>query len=245
MKIVGISDTSNPSLYVDDQYIMTIIANAEIDSNCPNCIPNGGSTIQDYSINNDNFVLKEGRLPVNDYEAIVKIENKANMPLNKEINTKVNDKKLTVVGYYSSPYPYSQTVYVNTNTLETDIYLNKNNITIIPNDKEKVLEKYKEKGAYSGYDFSYNKFKEERDKENKIPLVTAIVILTISIIEMFFIIRTSYLSRIKEVGIYRAIGVKKKDIYTMFIGEIIAITTLSSVPVIVLVWFVFYKVCQI
>ena len=34
-KIVGISDTSNPSLYVDDQYIMTIIANAEIDSNCP------------------------------------------------------------------------------------------------------------------------------------------------------------------------------------------------------------------
>ena len=43
-------------------------------------------------------------------------------------------------------------------------------------------------------------------------------------------IRSSFLSRIKEVGIYRAIGVKKKDIYIMFSGEIIAITTLASIP---------------
>jgi len=42
--------------------------------------------------------------------------------------------------------------------------------------------------------------------------------------------RSSFLSRIKEVGIYRAIGVKKSDIYKMFMGEIIAITTLASLP---------------
>ena len=47
-------------------------------------------------------------------------------------------------------------------------------------------------------------------------------------------IRSSFLSRIKEIGIYRAIGVKKKDIYIMFSGEIIAITTLASLPGIIL-----------
>ena len=43
-------------------------------------------------------------------------------------------------------------------------------------------------------------------------------------------IRASFMSRIKEVGIMRAIGVKKLDIYKMFMGEIIAITTLACIP---------------
>ncbi len=42
-------------------------------------------------------------------------------------------------------------------------------------------------------------------------------------------IRLSFLSRIKEIGILRAIGVKKSDIMKMFLGEIIAIATLAGV----------------
>ena len=41
-------------------------------------------------------------------------------------------------------------------------------------------------------------------------------------------IRSSFLSRIKEIGILRAIGLKKKDIYKMFLGEILAITSIAS-----------------
>ena len=61
-------------------------------------------------------------------------------------------------------------------------------------------------------------------------LVMAGVILAISFIEIFLMIRASFLSRIKEVGVYRAIGVKKRDIYKMFSGEIIAISTIASLP---------------
>ena len=43
-------------------------------------------------------------------------------------------------------------------------------------------------------------------------------------------IRSSFLSRVKEIGIYRAIGIKITDIYLMFSGEIIAITTLVEIP---------------
>ena len=56
------------------------------------------------------------------------------------------------------------------------------------------------------------------------------VILAISFIEIFLMIRASFLSRIKEVGVYRAIGVKKRDIYKMFSGEIVAISTIASLP---------------
>ena len=58
--------------------------------------------------------------------------------------------------------------------------------------------------------------------------------IVISFVEIVLMLRASFLSRIKEVGIYRAIGVKKKDIYIMFSGEIIAITTLASLPGILL-----------
>ena len=39
---------------------------------------------------------------------------------------------------------------------------------------------------------------------------------------------SSFLSRIKEIGILRAIGVKKTDIMKMFLGEIIAIATVAG-----------------
>ena len=55
---------------------------------------------------------------------------------------------------------------------------------------------------------------------------------------MFLMMRSSFLSRVKEVGIYRAIGVKKSDIYKMFVGEIIAITTLASMPGIIIMAYI-------
>ena len=64
----------------------------------------------------------------------------------------------------------------------------------------------------------------------KSSIIVAVIILAISLVEIFLMIRSSFLSRVKEVGILRAIGVKKRDIYKMFLGEIIAITTLTAIP---------------
>ena len=61
-------------------------------------------------------------------------------------------------------------------------------------------------------------------------MIVSGIILAISFIEIFLMIRSSFLSRVKEIGIYRAIGVKVLDIYLMFSGEIIAITTLAGIP---------------
>ena len=61
-------------------------------------------------------------------------------------------------------------------------------------------------------------------------IIFASIILAISVIEIYLMMRSSFLSRIKEVGILRAIGVKRSDIKRMFLGEIFAITTVSSMP---------------
>ena len=57
-------------------------------------------------------------------------------------------------------------------------------------------------------------------------------------------IRSSFLSRVKEVGIFRAIDVKKADIYKMFFGEIISMTTLASVPGILFMTYILYTLSQ-
>jgi ABC-type antimicrobial peptide transport system permease subunit len=80
----------------------------------------------------------------------------------------------------------------------------------------------------SSYDYSRAKYIQERREDLQGSLISGIVILAISLIEIYLMIRSSFLSRIKEVGIYRAIGMKKKDIYKMFTGEIIAITSMAS-----------------
>ena len=57
--------------------------------------------------------------------------------------------------------------------------------------------------------------------------------------------RASFLSRVKEVGVYRAIGVKKSDIYRMFMGEIIAITTMTSLPGFAFMFYVISRLSKV
>ena len=94
----------------------------------------------------------------------------------------------------------------------------------------------------------------EKDRQNYIKsktaeirsaVIFASVILAISLIEIYLMIRSSFLSRIKEIGVLRSIGVKKKDVYRMFIGEIISITTIASLPGIVLMTYILSQISKI
>ena len=80
------------------------------------------------------------------------------------------------------------------------------------------------------YAESKKEYKDSLWSSIRSSLIMAGVVLAVSFIEIFLFIRASFLSRVKEVGVYRAIGVKKRDIYKMFLGEILAITTMASVP---------------
>lgn len=235
--IVGVVDKKSPAIYTSPKLFINILANS-IDSNndidiygYKSSSPMETSTIFDYTLFESKIELKSGRMPTNDYETIVNISNKESMPLNKQISTKVNETKLTVVGYYYSRDDY-QYYFVNNNTIKYDIITKNANIIIYPTDKTKVTDEFRDLNLNINdtYQASKEEYVKNKSENVKNTLLVSGIALLISLVEIFLMIRASFLSRIKEIGIYRAIGVKKMDIYKMFFGEIFAITTLASVP---------------
>ena len=67
-----------------------------------------------------------------------------------------------------------------------------------------------------------------QSRENIIKgLVAMVVILVVMSVCMYFIMRSSLMNRIKEVGIYRAIGVSKRNLLFKFFIEALVLTTLT------------------
>ena len=216
--ITGICDENSPSVYFDKSLFSEVIANTSmIEDN-----------IEPYTTASDVIVIKQGRMPINDYEAIVNIDYKDVIPLGKTVDVKVNGNKLKVVGYYFSKYGVTN-YYVSDNTLNYKNIVNSNSYIISASDNEKIIKKLKEKGfnAKSVYEIERQEYIEDVKDSIIEHLIIAGILLVISFVEIYLMVRASFLSRIKEVGIYRAVGVKKTDIYKMFLGEILVITTIA------------------
>lgn len=257
--ITGISDIGSPSIYMNNSLFVNILYLCNKKDS--NIIDDGfyptdevyddeigiqnKKEIFDYNLFLNDITLKEGRLPEGDYEVIVNINNRYEMPLNKEIDTKINDKKLKVVGYYES-YTIDYKL-VNNNMIKYSLIEKAKNIAIYSKDKINTKEYFSSNNItlQDSYEYSKNLYLANRSDTIKANLTSAGIVLIISLIEIFFMIRSSFLSRIKEVGIYRAIGLKKIDIYKMFAGEIIAITTLANVPAILLTAYVLNTISKV
>lgn len=235
--IVGIVDLGSPSIYMNRGNFINVLSNTK--NNDTNMYISeeeiGNQKVYDYNLEVNDIELKKGNYPINDYEVIVNIKNSDTMPLNKYIDTKVNDKKLLVVGYYFSK-DNMDAFLVNNNTVKYDLISKSKDLVLVSKDKDKTINEFRDMGLNieDSYSVSRKKYIESNKERVNTTLLVSGVILIISLVEVFLMIRASFLSRVKSVGIYRAIGVKKSDIYRMFYGEIIAITTIASVPGIIL-----------
>lgn len=250
-RIVGFTNNNTESIYANKNLFINILNNmsqsdfamgmyfgTEEDSN---------ATIKDYNLYLEDINITKGRLPKNDYEVIVNKNNQQEMKLNKPIKTEVNGKQLKVVGYYDSQ-TNRQDYLVNNNTVKYDVISKNNGFTIYPKDKYSVMNRFQNEYRLNIID-RYEKDKQTyingKKDEIKSAVIFAGVILAISLVEIYLMIRSSFLSRIKEIGVLRAIGVKKSDIYRMFVGEIISITTIASLPGIILMTYILSQVSKI
>ncbi len=247
--IVGVVDKKSPSIYTKKDEFLNILYNMRNTYGNVSVFNelNYADSFMDYTLYNNYITLKEGNFPVNDYEVLVHINHKDSWPLNKEIESEINNHKLKVVGYYDSKYDFD-TFLVNKNTILERLVVESKNIAIYPKNKEKALEVFRENynvNIIDSYENDKKDFLEERKEATKIAIISSCIIIGISLIEIFLMLRASFLSRVKEVGIFRAIGVKKKDIYIMFSGEIVAITLLSNVPGIILAYYILNNLSKI
>lgn len=240
--ITGIVDLNSPSIYSYKEEFITIINNKVSDGYTVDTV----SKINDYKLYEDKINLTKGAYPVNDYEAVINENLKDAYKIGSFLEEKVNDTKLKVVGYYHSNTDLDLYL-VNENTIKYNLILTTDDLTLYSKDKNETINYFKENG-FNVVD-SYEQGKEDYINNIKNSIISKLVfsgiILVISLIEIFLIIRSSFLSRIKEVGILRAIGLKKLDIYKMFSGEILAITILASTPGLLLMCYIIKQLTSI
>ena len=252
--IVGIVDIGSPSIYASRSELYNIIINSksgydydygfgvmtsisdELDSN----------SIYNYYNYSDKIVITKGREPSGDYEVIINENYQEEYKLNKEIDKKVNDKKLVVVGYYKSQDDINS-YFVSGNTMKYNLIDNSKGMIIYTKDKDKMINNFKDIGVkvIDVYQSDKNNYLDSMKDSINASLIVAGIMLGISLIEIILMTRSSFLSRIKEVGIYRAIGVKKLDIYKMFISESFAISTLASLPGVLFMSYCLYVLSDI
>ena len=246
-KIVGITDLKSPSIYIKENLIVDVINNTSYQSSSDDYyfpVEDNDSNYANYETYD--YTLKNGRVPSGDYEVLVNYDLKDLYELNKNIDTKINGKKLKVVGYYVTKNNYDTILIVNSKMITYTLFDNNSTMTLATDNKDELVSKLQEKdyNAINSYDKNRNDYiKENKASVNSIIVFTS-VILAISLIEIYLMIRSSFLSRIKEVGIYRAIGVKKSDIYKMFASEIMAINLTATLGGIILMAAILYNVSK-
>ncbi len=243
--LVGISDTKNPSIYSYKSEFINILSNNNELKDYIYDVDLNDKKLYDYEIYKDSIQLIEGKYPMNDYEVIISDIYKYNYSLNDEIDYKVNGVDLKVVGFYKTN-DYYVNYLTNNNTVKRYLIDNNTNMVIYSKDKISTIDKYKNSyNIKDSYEYYKKEYLDKKIESNKTVILIAIFILIISLIEIFFMIRASFLSRIKEIGIYRAIGMKKIDIYKIFAGEIISISTIAGISGILFMSYILYQLSTI
>lgn len=103
-------------------------------------------------------------------------------------------------------------------------YIYSNNPNKIINNLEDILG-LESKNIYQD---SYKGLKAMRKQTITGASITTIILVGATLIGFYFVIRSSLIERIYEVAVYRALGVKKREIFSTFIVEIVLITTITT-----------------
>ncbi len=210
IKIVGITNRQSPSIYVDRSKLLPIIMH-DPGQNAVEAVVNPQYATETDAIlpyseyaNAGNIQIVKGETPSKDFEVLVPESLKEEVAIGKPINVKINGNYLIVCGYYHDDRKAGEALL---DSLQgTDV---------------RVIDVYKENKKNYVNSISKGIWKT---------IAVSGVIVFVSLIEIYLMLRASFLSRIKEVGVLRAIGLKKGDIYRMFTGEVLAITLVTAIP---------------
>lgn len=253
--LVGLTDQQEPNLYLDQsQFIWALYyTNSSNSDSLYRSYTSGGvmytvnsgsldssetGDLQSYRLAEGTYQLKKGHLPENPYECIVNYEERDAYPLNKTIDETVGKEKLKVVGYYTSDQNLTKPL-VNDQTLLYELVENASVYTLCPAEGQDAYADLTAEGynVLNLLEDAKTSYQESVETTVRTTIIFAVIIIAISLIEMFLISRSSFLSRIKEVGTLRAIGMKKWDVYKIFLGEVLAVTTITDLPAILITFF--------
>ena len=179
------------------------------------------------------FYLVSGRMPENKNEVMIlydeedsisdKLYNYLDVSNNGLINNvfKVDDKELIITGIVKSNNDYfkslSGILYSNDlfDNEITDIYIYANNL----NSKNKIKDLLKDYEIFDNAEEVVNLTKKMVDGIGLVLILFSVISLIVSMIMIFVISYISVMERNKDIGIYKSIGFRNKDIKNLFIVE--------------------------
>ena len=182
---------------------------------------------------NNYFYLVSGRMPENKNEVLIlydeedsisdKLYNYLDVANNGLINNifKVNDKELMITGIVKSNNDYfrslSGILYSNDlfDNEITDIYIYANNLKA----KNKIKDLLKDYEIFDNAEEVVNLTKKMVDGISLVLILFSVISLIVSMIMIFVISYISVMERNKDIGIYKSIGFRNKDIKNLFIVE--------------------------
>lgn len=182
---------------------------------------------------NNYFYLVSGRMPENKNEVMIlydeedsisdKLYNYLDVANNGLINNifKVNDKELIITGIVKSNNDYFKSlsgILYSDDLFDneiTDIYIYANNL----NSKNKIKELLKDYKIFDNAEEVVNLTKKMVDGISLVLILFSVISLIVSMIMIFVISYISVMERNKDIGIYKSIGFRNKDIKNLFIVE--------------------------
>lgn len=249
--IAGIVDRQSPGIYADSSLFQDILASAGTFGSDNEDSQGAQTKYISADALSDRFKLEGGSLPDEDYEVLINADYKNEIAIGSVLEDEINGKKLKVTGYYSGLSDDIAGAEIRIVNKKTQEYGNiqkgiKNcgGMMIYADDRDAAQTALGEMGQQpeDTYEIAKEQYMSSIKNQTIAMIVMAAVMFVISVIEIYLIMRASFLSRIREVGVYRAIGMKKRDIYRMFTGEITAITTIAGLPGLAFMCYVLYKI---
>jgi len=224
--IVGIANDSSPTVWMKPELIYSLVVSSMIDPD----------------ILGDGFELTTGEMPDKPKELLMNVNSPYIRDNGVPSNVGIETGRYEVEGTYSyfdngksydssllyiSSLEYMQREYFNTQFF---IFVNFSFLAYV-DDPEFAIKALEELGieAKSDYLDDYDRYQTFEFEQNAAFYIFAIVGVVTSAISIYFIMRSSLISRIYEVSVYRSLGATKNNIRKMFIVEVVLTTTISSV----------------
>lgn len=164
-----------------------------------------------------------------------------------------------VVGYYDikidadyivpqEAVPYYDRAILN-HSVECYVYADSENaetmkekiINVIPEEVREFLMLHIENEA----DQRISAYKEENEQKLQGRILIIFTIFMISMIILYFVMKTSVADRVNDLGVYRMLGISKTNIVKMFACENFMITSCTSVPGVLFISLVSFFVSRI
>ncbi|HYG59859.1 MAG TPA: ABC transporter ATP-binding protein/permease [Symbiobacteriaceae bacterium] len=235
LRVVGISDLQSPTVWMAESYLYEIAVNGNERNRTA---PRLGTWRPERGLE----VVPGGRLPERAGEVLYpeKFRLLKGYELGATMPVRVGAEGLgdTIVGFYTvannEMNAVNEEVVMTTAPLLKETYFARERkdrpVLVYTNDVDGTVSllESREFMAIPTYEQGREQFQADVRRGYYTLLVFAAVLLGLSLLQLYFMIRSSLLARIYDIGVYRSLGASRWDIHKMFVLEIAVLTTGTS-----------------